>query len=110
MFTDIINVATEEDEDYAGSPGSKKVGGKLSPDHWINKPLSDEKGLTLLMLAIKSDLPDFVRVLLQAGADAQLVNPELEYLAPIHVASQCPEESRQRSAAKSLKLLVRNRP
>ena len=91
MFTDIINVGIEDD--------LQKKGGKFSADHWINKPLVEENGLTLLMVAIKSDLPDFVSVLLRAGADAQLVNPERGHLAPIHVAVQS-------SSLKSLRLLV----
>ena len=91
MFTDIIN---EVDDDSA-----KKTGGKLPPDHWINKSLDEEGGLTLLTCAVKSDLPDFVSVLLRAGADAQLVNPARGFLAPIHVAAQ-------NLAVKSLQLLV----
>ena len=55
--------------------------------------------MTLLMVAIQSDSADFVSLLLRAGADAQLVNPERGYLAPIHVAAQ-------NMAIKSLKLLV----
>ncbi len=55
--------------------------------------------MTLLMIAIKLDLPDFVGDLLQAGADAQLVNPDRGFLAPIHIAAQ-------NMAIKSLPLLV----
>lgn len=90
MFTDIIN----EIDDSA-----KKFGGKLPSDHWINKSLDEEGGLTLLTVAIKSDLAEFVSVLLRAGADAQLVNPARGHLAPIHVAAQ-------NLAVKSLQLLV----
>ena len=93
MFTDIINIEDVHDHDL------HKKGGKLPADHWINKPLEDENGLTLLMVAIKADLPDFVSVLLRAGADAQLANPERGHLAPIHVAVQS-------SSFKCLQLLV----
>ena len=91
LFSDIVS---ELDD---GSV--ERLGGKLPSSHWINKPLDEEHGMTLLMAAIQSDSPDFVSLLLRAGADAQLVNSERGYLAPIHVAAQS-------MAIKSLKLLV----
>lgn len=92
LFSDLLG---ELDDD-----STKTFGGKLPHDHWINKPIDSERGNTLLMLAIESDMADFVSVLLRAGADAQLYNPDRK-LAPIHVAAQS-------KAIKSLQQLVTN--
>ena len=75
VFTDVVNEADIEHGQYP-----------LPEDHWINQPLKEEDGKTLLMVAIEQNLFDYIDVLLRAGASAQLVNPRLRK-APIHVAA-----------------------
>jgi hypothetical protein len=65
LFSDIVTDAELNDS-------AEKNGAKLPADHWINKPLDEADGRTLLMVAVEKDAKDFVSVLLRAGADAQL--------------------------------------
>ena len=74
VFTDIVN-----DEDLEGKEFP------LPSDHWINRPLSDADEKTFLHLAIDKGLIDFVKVLLQAGANVIAANPTLGK-TPLHIA------------------------
>lgn len=61
---------------------------KNDESHWINKPVPEDRGNSLLIRAIKDNLPDFVGELLVAGANANSFNLDLG-VYPIHVAAQC---------------------
>ncbi len=79
MFTDIVNEPVDAEAKSTTFPAPS--------DHWINRPIPEENEKTLLMVAIDLQLRDFVEVLLQAGADANLYNAELGQ-HPIHSAAQ----------------------
>lgn len=51
-FTDIVNVPDEEGRDSYPLP----------KDHWINQPLEEEDGKTLLLVAISEQLHHYMEV------------------------------------------------
>jgi len=55
----------------------------VSADHWYGEPVQ----ATLLYLACKDDAVEYVRALLDAGAQPNNVN-QMRYKAPIHIAAE----------------------
>ncbi len=87
VFADIVNEPFASDDVEAGDKDDGDVGRPAPDDHWINSPIPEEGDKTLLMVAVDLGLKDFVQVLLQAGANADLYNPELGR-CPLHLAAQ----------------------
>ena len=66
LFSDIITESTGKD---------LESNGKILPnDHWINQNLHSEDDKTLLLMAIDLGKHEYVKILLQSGANPSLIN------------------------------------
>lgn len=70
-FTDIVNNIGEEE----------------ARPHWINQPIQDEDGKSLLLAAVELRQQHFVDVLLRGGAGAHVYSQELGKY-PVHAAAE----------------------
>ena len=79
LFSDIITESTGKDLESNG-----KV---LPNDHWINQNLHSEDNKTLLLIAIDLGKHEYVKILLQSGANPSLMNYDLK-VTPLIYASK----------------------
>ena len=79
LFSDIITESTAKDLESNG-----KV---LPNDHWINQNLHSEDDKTLLLMAIDLGKHEYVKILLQSGANPSLMNYDLK-VTPLIYASK----------------------